>query len=294
MEAISTPERTEDGRVSVTASILRMAEARVGIAAALIVLAVILFGGFLAPYDPTEPLTGTPATGPTADHLLGTDALGRDVLSRVLTGGGTVFLLPLLAVSLSLVVGGGFGLLSAYVGGRFDRIVARGFDILLTLPPMLVVLVFIAAVGPTPTVIVLTTAIVFAPGFGRVVRGATQAVVVQLFIAAARARGEGTVSILLREVLPNIAGPVLAEYGLRLTYGVLFIGSLSFLGLGVQPPSPDWGLMVAENRSLLASSPLSALAPAVLLATLSVSYNLMADAISAHLSADEAARIVRI
>jgi peptide/nickel transport system permease protein len=288
------PQIVDDDRASMTSAILRMTEARVGLGAALVVLAIIIFGWSLAPYDPTEPLTGTPATGPTADHLLGTDTLGRDVLSRVLTGGRSVFVLPMLAVSLALVVGGGFGLLSAYRGGRSDRIVARGFDILLTLPPMLVVLVFIAAIGPTPTVIVVTTAIVFAPGFGRVVRGATQAVVVHLFIASARARGERTASILIREILPNIAGPVLAEYGLRLTYGVLFIGSLSFLGLGVQPPSPDWGLMVAENRSLLASNPLAALAPAMLLATLSVSYNLMADALSAYLSADESARIERV
>jgi peptide/nickel transport system permease protein len=288
------PQIVDDDRASMTSAILRMTEARVGLGAALVVLAIIIFGWSLAPYDPTEPLTGTPATGPTADHLLGTDTLGRDVLSRVLTGGRSVFVLPMLAVSLALVVGGGFGLLSAYRGGRSDRIVARGFDILLTLPPMLVVLVFIAAIGPTPTVIVVTTAIVFAPGFGRVVRGATQAVVVHLFIASARARGERTASILIREILPNIAGPVLAEYGLRLTYGVLFIGSLSFLGLGVQPPSPDWGLMVAENRSLLASNPLAALAPAMQLATLSVSYNLMADALSAYLSADESARIERV
>ena len=275
-------------------AILRITEARVGLAAALLVAIVVIFGGFFAPFDPTEPLAGTPATGPTARNLLGTDTLGRDVLSRVLVGGRSVFLLPLLAISLSLIVGGGAGLLSGYMGGGFDRVVARGFDILLTLPPMLVVLVFIAAIGTSPTVIILTTAIVFAPGFGRVVRAATQAVIVQLFITAARARGERTSAILVQEILPNIAGPVLAEFGLRLTYGVLFIGSLSFLGLGVQPPSADWGLMIAENRSLLGSAPLAAVSPAVLLAILSVSYNLIADAISAFLGADEAERIARI
>ena len=294
MATAATIDNKLDAPRSAASSILRMTEARVGIVAALLVASIVALGSFIAPYDPTEPLVGTPATGPNAEHLLGTDALGRDVLSRVLTGGGSVFLLPLIAVSLSLIFGGGIGLLSGYRGGTFDRSVARAFDILLTLPPMLVVLVALAALGTSGTVIVLTTALVFVPGFGRVVRAATQEVVVQTYIAAARARGERTSAILVREILPNIAGPVLAEYGLRLTYGVLFIGSLSFLGLGVQPPSPDWGLMVAENRSLLSTSPLSSMAPAVLLATLSVSYNLIADAISSHLSAGESARIVRI
>ncbi len=269
-------------------------EGRTGLAIGALMVAVIAFGRFLAPHDPRELLVGPVGQPPSREFLLGTDALGRDVLSRVLTGGDTLMLIAVLAASLALLLGGGLGLLGAVRGGRLDTVVAGLFDFLLTLPPLLIVLVIVAGLGTSTTVITITLAVVFAPGFGRVIRGVAAETVVLPYVDAARARGERTTAIIVRDVLPNISAPVLAEFSLRTTYAILFVASLSFLGLGVQPPAPDWGLMVAENRSLLAVAPLGSLAPSAAMCLLSISFNLLADAVSTHLTRGEAARMVRL
>jgi peptide/nickel transport system permease protein len=136
--------------------------------------------------------------------------------------------------------------------------------------------------------------VVFAPGFGRVVRASTQSVVVNAYIEAAQARGERSSAILLREVLPNIAAPVLAEFGLELTYGILFVSGVSYLGLGVQPPQADWGLMISQNSGILAVAPLGALAPAAAITVLCVGLNLLTDSLSNYLSRGEASRVIEL
>jgi peptide/nickel transport system permease protein len=290
VEVYETPRE----RVSATKAILNSLEGRIGLGVGLFMLAIVVFGRFFAPYDPRGLRTGAPGRPPGEGFLLGTDALGRDVLSRVLTGGDTMLFVPLVAITLSMLLGGGLGLLGAYRGGTFDSIITRLFDFLLTIPPLLIVLVVVAGFGTSFTVIIVTLAVVFAPGFGRVVRGVAREVIVLAYVDASRARGESSMSIVGRDVLPNITAPVLAEFSLRTTYAILFVGSLSFLGLGVQPPAPDWGLMVAENRSLLSIAPLATLAPAVAICMLSISFNLLADAVSNHLSRGESSKMVKL
>ena len=295
IEAHASPvvESAEPGRrPSIARSVLATKEGRVGLALALFMLAFIVLGPLFA--EPTRLMDTRPAAGPSAEHPLGADASGRDVLSRLLTGGDTVLVIPVLAVVLALVLGGGLGIVGAFAGGRVDGAVVHTFDLMLALPQLLVVLVVIAGLGSSPTVLVITVGVVFAPSFGRVVRGATQTVVVNAYVSAAKARGERVPSILARDVLPNIAVPVLAECGLRVTYAVLFVSGLSFLGLGVQPPDPDWGLMVAENRDVLAVAPLSVLAPAAAITLLALSFNLLSDAVATYLSRDEDSRVITL
>jgi peptide/nickel transport system permease protein len=284
----------DESPISIRKAVLGSTEGRIGVVLGLIVLAVIVFGRFVTPYSPTHFLSGPVAASPSSAHLLGTDADGRDVLSRLLTGGDTVILIPLVAVCLACLLGGSLGLVSAYARGRIDTVITKLFDIMLTLPPLLVVLVVIAGFGTASFTLIVTVALVFSAGFGRVVRSATQSVVVNAYVAAAQARGERVGAILLREILPNIVAPVLAEFGLRLTYGILFVSGLSFLGLGVQPPRPDWGLMVAENRGLISVAPLATVAPVVAIAMLSISLNLMTDALISHLTREEAGQVIAL
>jgi len=293
-ELTEVVESIDEKPISVRAAVLGSAEGRIGAGLGAIVLAIIVFGRFLAPDDPTHFLSGTVAASPSSAHLLGTDAAGRDVLSRLLTGGDTVILIPLVAVVLASLLGGSLGLVSAYARGRVDTIITKLFDVMLTLPPLLIVLVVIAGFGTANFTLIVTVAIVYSAGFGRVVRSATQTVVVNAYVAAAQARGERGSAILLREILPNIVAPVLAEFGLRLTYGILFVSGLSFLGLGVQPPRPDWGLMVAENRGLISVAPLATVAPVLAITMLAVSLNLMTDALISHLTREESGRVITL
>jgi peptide/nickel transport system permease protein len=267
-------------------------EGRVGIVLGLVMLGLIVFGRFFAPYDPTEIGTGVAASGPSANNVLGTDHLGRDVLSRFLAGGDTILVVPLIAVTLAFIAGGGLGMLGGYLRGWPDALIPRTFDLLLTLPPLLLVLVIIAGFGTSRVVLIVTVALVFLPRMGRVVRGATQAVVTNDYVAAAQARGERTSAIVVREVLPNIAAPAIADFALRITYAIIFVATLNFLGLGAQPPKPDWGLMVSESRSFIAVAPWATLAPAVGIAALSVAFNFIADALTRHLTRESAKGVV--
>lgn len=293
-ELTDVVESIDEKPISVRAAVLGSTEGRIGAVLGVIVLSIIIFGRFLAPDDPTHFLSGTVAAPPSSAHLLGTDAAGRDVLSRLLTGGDTVILIPLVAVVLACLMGGILGLVSAYARGRVDTVITKVFDVMLTLPPLLIVLVVIAGFGTANFTLIVTVAIVYSAGFGRVVRSATQTVVVNAYVAAAQARGERGSAILLREILPNIVAPVLAEFGLRLTYGILFVSGLSFLGLGVQPPRPDWGLMVAENRGLISVAPLATVTPVLAITMLAVSLNLMTDALISHLTREESGQVITL
>jgi len=260
----------------------------VGLGLAAVMLVIILFGPALAPYSPTQIGLGVPNEAPSAAHLFGTDELGRDILSRFLFGGRSVVLVPLAAVTLATLIGGGLGVLGAYAGVQpglswLDRAIGSLLDLTLALPPLLLALVLIAGFGATPMVMILAVALIFAPRTGRIVRGATQAVVTSDYVAAAQARGESISYILARELLPNIAATVIAEFALRTTWAVIFVAALSFLGLGAQPPSSDWGLMVAQARSFITVSPLAVLAPAFGIAVLSVALNLIADGLDQYL-----------
>lgn len=268
---------------------LTIREGLIGLIGLLVILALSLIGPVFAPDSPYT-ISAAPALGPSNAHLLGTDMLGRDVWSRFLTGGRSVIVLPLIAVSVALVIGCVAGLLSGYLGGWVDKIVTRAVDIVLALPPFLLVLVIIAGFGTGETVIIIAVAAVYAPSITRVIRSATQAIRPREFVLAARARGDSVGWITFREVAPNIVPTLLVEIAIRLTFAVMFIASLSFLGLGVQPPSSNWGVMVAENRDLLFTDPLPVLVPAAAIAVLAISINLIADAITVYYGVSRAGR----
>lgn len=263
-------------------TILGTLEGRVGVPLGGLMVVVIALGRFAAPYPADKIGVGLPAASPSSAHLLGTDALGRDVLSRLLTGGTSVLLTPLAAVTLSFLLGGTLGLLAAYRSGAVDQVISRAFDLVLTVPPLLTVLVLVVGVGSAPPVLILAVGLVLAPWVGRVMRGSAQAVVTCEYVHAAVARGERTLWILRREILPNVAAPLISAFSLYLTSAIVFVSTLSFLGLGDQPPSSSWGLMVADSGGFITTNPWATLAPALGIAAVSVSFMLIADAITRH------------
>jgi peptide/nickel transport system permease protein len=265
-------------------AILSSTEGRIGLVVGFAVLFVIVFGRFFTPYPPNQIGAGPSTANPSGAHLLGTDSLGRDTLSRLLVGGTHIILIPLVAVTLAWVLGGLLGMLGAYKGGGADALITRAFDLVMALPPLVIVLVSIAALGTSEVVLVITIMLVYLPRMGRIVRGATQAVITSEYVASAQARGERTSAILLREVLPNIISPTVADFALRITYGVIFVATLNFLGLGVQPPNADWGVMVSEGRGFINIAPVATLAPAAAIALLSIALNLIADALTQHVT----------
>jgi peptide/nickel transport system permease protein len=250
---------------------------RVGLVLLAFVLLVALIGPLVAPHDPAQPI-GLPGLPPSAGAPLGTDGLGRDVLSRVLHGGLTVIGLGLAAAAVSYLGGLTIGLVAGYSRNLLDAGLMRGVDVLLAFPPLLFVLVLVTGAGTSALVLVLAVGIVQITGISRIVRAATLEVAVRGYVEAAVARGEGTPAILGREVLPNIMAPVLADFGLRFTYAIVLIASMNFLGLGLTPPAADWGLMVAENRQFITLNIWGVLAPAIMLAVLTIAVNLIGDA----------------
>jgi len=251
----------------------------VGLAVLAFVLLVALFGPFVAPHSPARPI-GIPYEGPSAEALLGTDFLGRDVLSRVLWGGRSVIALAGLSVLLAYTGGLVVGLAAGYSRGLLDPILMRSADVLLSLPALLFLLVLVTGLGSSRTVLVVGVALIQMPLVARIIRSATQTQSVRGFVEAAAARGERTSAILGREVMPNIVPTIAADVGLRLTYAIILVASVNFLGLGLQPPDADWGLMVSENRSGLNLNPLAVLAPATMIALLTIAVNMVGDAVA--------------
>jgi peptide/nickel transport system permease protein len=254
-------------------------DGRFGFSLIIAMLALIVIGPFLAPYGPTEIRLAPANQGPSANHWLGTDHLGRDVLSRFLWGGRSIISIPIIAISITYATGGLLSLVASYKGGWFDLIVARIFEFLMSLPSLLKILLLVAAFGPSTPVLILAIAISNMPGSSRVVRGAVLSQAGVDYVQAAQARGESALAVVIFEILPNILGPIAADFSLRITWGIISLSTLSFLGLGVQPPQPDWGLMIQEGRSSLQQAPLVAIVPAIGIACLSVGFNLAADAI---------------
>jgi peptide/nickel transport system permease protein len=265
------------GPRSVLSGVLRTNGGRVGLVLLVITVFIALFGGFFAPYSPTETV-GIPGAPPGAGHLLGLDFIGRDVLSRVLYAGRSTLILASLATILTYAIGVTIGLVAGFSRSKVDPLLMRSVDILLSVPALLVILLFVTGFGSGSFVLVLAVALVLLPGVARIVRSATLEVSTRGYVEAAVARGEPTRSLLTREVLPNITGVITADLGLRFSWGIILIASVNFLGVGIQPPNPDLGLMVSENRVIIASNSLAVIAPALVLALLIIGVNLVSDA----------------
>ncbi|WP_372665139.1 ABC transporter permease [Amycolatopsis kentuckyensis] len=255
-------------------------QAKIGAALALVVVLIALLGPWLGPVLTGHTTTDFAGKPFKHDGLAGTDGLGRDVLTRFLAGGTTLLLYAVLATALGIVLGALLGMVAGYGGGRLDSLLMRGNDVLLSFPQLVIALLAIAVIGPEGWLLVLVIGLTHAPRTARVARQATVAVRGQDYIRAAEMYAVPRSRILLSEVLPNITGPLMVEIGLRLTYSIGYIASLSFLGLGIQPPSADWGLMINENRIALVVQPWGVLLPVLAIAALTVGTNLVADALA--------------
>jgi peptide/nickel transport system permease protein len=253
-----------------------------GLTIVFVVVFVAVFGNYFAPHDPTAPV-GVPLAGPSGDAWLGTDVLGRDVFSRLLYGGRSVIGLALAATLLAYVIGLTIGLIAGYTRSKADPLLMRTVDVMLAFPPLLFLLVLITGAGTGTAVLIIGVAAIQAPGISRIVRTATLEVSVRGYVEAAVARGERSIAVVVREVLPNILAPVLVDAGLRFTYSILIIASVNFLGLGLQPPNSDWALMISENRQYIGLNVWAVLAPAAMIALLTIGINLTGDAIARSL-----------
>jgi peptide/nickel transport system permease protein len=249
-------------------------------------LMVAILAPWAAPYDATAQNSELVLAAPAASHWLGTDHLGRDVYSRLLLGGRSALLITGLAAVLAMVVGGGLGLISGFIGGLFDQVVMRLNDALLAIPWLLMVLLIASVAGTSPPVLIATLGFTYATSVARVARAAVLELVAEDYVAAARLRGETSIAIVTRELLPNVRDVLLVEGAMQWSWMLLAFSSLSFLGFGVAPPRPDWGLMISEARTYLSLAPWTVLAPMVALSTLIIGINLSADAIGRRLGVD--------
>ena len=260
---------------------------KAGLAILAIHLLLAVAGPVLAPAAPGEILTFTAFAPPGEEEtLLGTDYLGRDLLSRLLYGAGLTLSLALATTALGFVAGVVTGFYAAEAGGRIDTFIFRIVDVVISFPPILLALVIIVGLGSSIPVLVCTVGLIQSPRVARIARAVAMDIGTRDFVEAARARGEGIASILVREVLPNSLLPLAAEFGLRLAYAVLLLAALSFLGLGIQPPLADWGALVRENMAGIYYGGWAVVLPAVSIATLVVGINLFVDSLLVQANRD--------
>ena len=265
--------------------------ALVGFALVFFWMFTAVFAPFLTPYTPVEQDWKAPNQGPSKAHILGTDELGRDLWSRLIYGARVVLVvLPITekywlpggtaiwGVLAALLVGMALGLVAGFYGGWIDEIVMRLLDAMMAVPIILLYLIIMAALGSSALNVVIAITIVGTPGIARLVRSLTLDIRTREYIRAAETRGENPWHIMFIEILPNARGPIIVDAMLRVGYAIFAMGTLGFLGLGLPPPSPDWGSMVAKGREfILSGSPWAALWPSLAIASLVVGLNLLAD-----------------
>ncbi|MBT2597682.1 ABC transporter permease [Arthrobacter sp. ISL-72] len=294
MSVIDSPqlvEREVEAPPGLLRRLIRQRQAKIGVALTAAVVLIALFGPLVLPWGATG-YTSTEFAGRPfkPEGLFGTDNLGRDVLTRFLDGGLRLLMFAALATLLGMIIGGLSGMAAAYRGGIVDSAIMRSNDVLLALPQLVFALLAITVLGPQSWVLVTVIAITHAPRIARVTRSATVAVVTEDFIRASEMYAVPKWKILVQDVLPNITGPLMVELGLRMTYSIGALASLSFLGLGMQPPTADWGLMINENRIALAIQPWGVILPVLAIAVLTVGTNLITDSLaraSANLNVGE-------
>ena len=307
MRAVPTNERGASVRHAVGAALAAVgrglhrffrlafgtAAGRIGLPIVAIHVFVAIFGSALAPYPANEFHLQNSGehqlVGPSSLYWLGTDQYGRDVFSRVLSGAGSLISIALAGAVLGIVLGTVVGMSSGYRGGRVDEAVMRVMDGLMAFPSLLLALLVLSTLGERPApvawleafwepvLIVGTVGVVFMPAVARVMRSITLKAKNLEFVMNARLRGESGIYIIFCEILPNAMTVLSVELSVRLSYSILIVSSLGFLGLGVQPPSPDWGLMISESRRFIAAAPWMTLAPAGAVASLVVGVNLLND-----------------
>ena len=277
-EAGRTTARRERGAlVRALASAVRSWRGRIGLLMALAVLALAFLGPFLAPHAATD-FVAMPSSPPGGGYVLGSDGLGQDVLSRLLLGGRRLLLLAFVATAIALFIGTLVGITAAYRRGWAETALMRSVDVLLAFPQLVFVLLVVSVLGTPAWLLVLTVAIAQAPQIARVVHAGAQDICERDFVQAVALWGVPARIVMARHVLPSLSTPLAVEAGLRLGFSIVIISGLNFLGFGVQPSDPSWGVMINENRLGMPSNPWGVVAPALVLALLAVGTNLFTDA----------------
>ena len=257
--------------------LLRTPQGALGVGIVVLVLALTLIGPIAAPHDPDAMAPLARYKAPSLHYWLGTDQYGRDTLSRLLYGARATVVMAFLATALGSVVGAVIGTLSAFLGGRADEAIMRTIDAVMSIPSLLFALLIANLLGKSSLDAVLAIGIAFAPGMARITRSVALTVRKQDYVHAAVARGESGAYIVLREMLPNVVAPIVVEATLRVAFAVMLFATLSFLGLGAQPPAPEWGLMVADARRFMHLSPWMILWPSIAIALVAIGFNLLGD-----------------
>lgn len=282
----------QNTRLARILSVLRDVVARpsgaIGLALVVVHIVMALISPLIVPYGYKEMNSAMMLMPPEAAHWLGTDHLGRDVFTRVLLGGREALLVTGIATPIAVTWGGFVGIYFGLVGGRVDEVMMRVVDAFLSLPWILKMLVLIVTFGTGIEVLIPTLAFFYGIPVIRIARAATHDVVARDYVQAARARGHGRMTIIRRELLPNVLDTLMVEGAMRWSWMLLAFSSLSFLGFGVSPPTPDWGLMIADARGVMSFAPWGVLGPVIGLSSLIIGINLTADALAKALGIDRA------
>jgi peptide/nickel transport system permease protein len=284
-DVAGTEPRSGSGRTGAVGRVLlaalRTRRGKIGAILALIVLTIAFLGPLVPGQSPTA-FAAPPFSEPGVNGagLLGTDVLGRSVAARVLHGGHSLMLLAIASTTLAVVLGAVLGVIAAYRRGFVEGLLMRGVDVVLAIPQLVFVLLLMSVIGPKWWLLIIAVGLAQAPQTARVMHAAAQSVCERDFVHAIAVWGVPPRTVIRRHVMPNLTTPLMVEAGLRLSYSIVLIAGLSFLGLGTQPPAPDWGVMVNENRLGLTSNFWGVIAPALLLAVLAIGTNTFADAVA--------------
>ena len=262
----------------ITWHLVRQPVGMAGIALVLLFIVLAVAAPLIAPFDPLAQPSKR-LLPPGGRHLLGTDEFGRDVLSRIIYGSRVSFQVGVISVGIALLIGGALGLISAYYLGLVDSLVGRLVDIMFAFPSVILIVAISGVLGPSMTTAMIAIGIVYSPIFARIVRGPTLVVMQQQYVEGARALGAGWLRVMLRYVLPNIAAPVIVQTTLSFSTAILSEATLSFLGLGTQPPYPSWGTMLGAGRKFMELAPWVAIYPGLAIALAVLGLNLLGDAL---------------
>jgi peptide/nickel transport system permease protein len=254
----------------------------VGIAIIIFWLVLAVIGPQIVPYTYTAMDSNNQMANPgTNGHLLGTDSLGRDILARIVYGSRSILMVALLTSILSTILGILAGFTAGYFGGRLDTSFLKLMDIMMAIPPLVLSMVVLGILGDSSIFsLTLIVSIAFIPATARVSRGVLLTEKNQEYVSAARIRGESNLYIMFVEIFPNTVGPIIVEATARFAYSIMMVASLGFLGVGLQPPTPDWGMMVIENKPIIAQAPWAVLFPALAIASLVIAISIFSDFVS--------------
>lgn len=273
---LQTPS-TYDRVVAVAGKLPQNPKAAAGITIVGIVFLLSLLGPFIVPYDPLQTDMANRFASPSLQHPFGTDEMGRDLLSRVIIGSRTTLFLGISASGLAMLLGVPIGIIAGYKRGTTDEILMRLMDMIMSLPTLLLGILILTVLPPNIWNLILAIGIVYTPRFARVIRSATLSESTKDYVKIARLRDESDTHIMFREVLPNVMSPILVEGSVRIGFAILVGSSLTFLGLGTQPPYPDWGFMVASSRNYMFQSMWYVLWPSFALLITIFGFNLLGD-----------------